>query len=58
MEVPCAPCFSQHEIWTACDNAGKTSEAGDVNYRCAAYQVALAVRPKLQTLARQMQTTP
>lgn len=41
-----------------CEKTGKASEAGKVSYQCAAYQVAIAVRPKLQTLAQQVQITP
>ncbi|HEY5755817.1 MAG TPA: hypothetical protein VIU34_08335 [Steroidobacter sp.] len=32
-----------------CEQTGKTT--GDVSYRCAAYRVAMAVRPKLQQFA-------
>ena len=33
-----------------CEKTGKASATGEVSYQCAAYQVALVVRPKLQQL--------
>lgn len=38
-----------------CEQASEESAAGAVSYQCAAYRVAIAVRPKLQTLASQVQ---
>jgi hypothetical protein len=40
------------------EKADKASGAGQVSYQCAAYEVAMAVRPKLQPLADQVQISP
>lgn len=37
-----------------CERTGKASAAGEVSHRCAAYQVAIAVQPKLRALASQV----
>ena len=37
------------------EKTGKASEAGHVSYQCAGYEVAMAMRPKLQPLAQRVQ---
>jgi hypothetical protein len=39
-----------------CENTAQAS--GQVSYQCAAYRVAIAVRPKLRALEQQAQSTP
>jgi hypothetical protein len=40
------------------DKAGQAAAAGQVSYQCAAYEVAIAMRPKLSSLADQVQMSP
>lgn len=40
------------------EKAGNAAAAGQVSYRCAAYEVAKAMQPKLQPLADQLPTSP